>query len=65
MNKPMTLSDFDYQLPPELIAHQPLAQRTDSRLLVVDRDSQLTDKKFSELPTMIKPEDLLVFVELV
>ena len=40
----MQLSDFNYELPPELIAHQPLAQRTASRLLVVDGASgQLSD----------------------
>ncbi len=61
MNKPMTLSDFDYELPPELIAHQPLAQRTDSRLLTVNHEGQLADKKFSDLPTLIQAEDLLVF----
>lgn len=58
----MKLSDFDYDLPPELIAHQPLAQRTASRLLVLDGDSgQLSDKQFSDLPELLQPEDLLVF----
>ena len=60
-NKPLTLSDFDYHLPPELIANQPLAQRTDSRLLTVGREGELSDKQFSDLPTLIQPEDLLVF----
>ncbi len=58
----MQLSDFNYELPPELIAHQPLAQRTASRLLVVDGASgQLSDKQFSDLPDLLQPEDLLVF----
>lgn len=61
MNKPLTLSDFDYHLPPELIANQPLAQRTDSRLLVLGNTGGLADKQFSDLPTLIQPEDLLVF----
>ena len=33
----MDLSDFDFQLPPELIAQEPLADRAASRMLVVDR----------------------------
>lgn len=58
----MQLSDFNYELPPELIAHQPLAQRTASRLLVVDGASgQLSDKQFSDLPDLLQAEDLLVF----
>ncbi len=61
MNKPMTLSDFHYELPPELIAHQPLAQRTDSRLLFVDPAGELADTTFSALPALIQSEDLLVF----
>lgn len=58
----MQLSDFNYQLPPELIAHQPLEQRTASRMLVMDRNNgQLADRHFSDLPDLINPEDLLVF----
>ncbi len=58
----MQLSDFNYDLPPELIAHQPLAQRTASRLLVVDgANGRLSDKQFSDLPDLLQPEDLLVF----
>ncbi|MGB0849330.1 MAG: tRNA preQ1(34) S-adenosylmethionine ribosyltransferase-isomerase QueA [Thiolinea sp.] len=58
----MQLSDFNYHLPPELIAHQPLEQRTASRMLVVDRDNgHLEDRQFSDLPAFIQPEDLLVF----
>lgn len=61
MNTSMTLSDFNYHLPPELIAHQPLMQRTDSRLLMVDSTGALSDRAFSHLPELINPEDLLVF----
>ena len=58
----MKLSDFDYQLPPELIAYQPLAERTQSRLLVVDKRSQaFSDHYFYELPQFLKAGDLLVF----
>jgi S-adenosylmethionine:tRNA ribosyltransferase-isomerase len=59
---PMQLSDFNYQLPPELIAHQPLAQRTASRLLVLDgKTGAYRDQFFSDLPDLLQPEDLLVF----
>lgn len=58
----MKLSDFDYQLPPELIAYQPLAERTSSRLLVVDGAHQaLTDGHFYDLPEFLAAGDLLVF----
>jgi S-adenosylmethionine:tRNA ribosyltransferase-isomerase len=58
----MQLSDFNYQLPPELIAHQPLAQRTASRLLVLDgKTGAYRDQFFSDLPDLLQPEDLLVF----
>ena len=58
----MKRTDFYYQLPAELIAQQPLAQRSASRLLCVDRRSgQLSDRTFSELPVLLNPGDLLVF----
>ena len=52
------LSDFDYHLPPELIAQLPAAERSASRLLVV---STLQDFQFTDLPTLLRPGDLLVF----
>ena len=55
----MNLSDFDFQLPEELIAHFPAEKRDASRLLVIGKDIQ--DKKFSDLPSLLKPIDLLVF----
>ncbi|HPY42584.1 MAG TPA: tRNA preQ1(34) S-adenosylmethionine ribosyltransferase-isomerase QueA, partial [Thiolinea sp.] len=56
------LSDFDYQLPPDLIAYQPLAERTHSRLLVVGSEQQpLIDQHFYNLPAFLKAGDLLVF----
>lgn len=58
----MQLSDFDYPLPPELIAYEPLPQRSASRLLVVNnRDHSLSDQRFTDLLELIQPEDLLVF----
>lgn len=57
---PLTLDDFDYALPPELIAQAPLPNRADSRLLVLDGDD-LSDRNFSDLPELLNPGDLLVF----
>ena len=54
--------DFTYDLPPELIAQQPPAQRGDSRLLVLDSASgAFCDRRFRELPELLRPGDLLVF----
>ena len=55
----LTLDDFDYHLPPELIAQAPLAERTASRLLVLDR-GQLQDRAIADLPALLQPGDLLV-----
>ena len=55
-----TLSDFDYALPPELIAQFPLAVRSASRLLD-GRDSQPADRTFSDIAALLQPGDLLVF----
>ncbi len=56
----MRLGDFDFELPPELIAQHPGARRADSRLLHVTPDA-LTDLRFPDLPTLLAPGDLLVF----
>jgi S-adenosylmethionine:tRNA ribosyltransferase-isomerase len=59
----MTLrtADFDYHLPPDLIAQHPLLQRDQSRLLVVHRDTgELEDRTFADFPSLIPPGDLLV-----
>lgn len=56
----LTLDDFDFDLPPELIAQHPAAERTASRLLHVD-GAILRDRRFAELPQLITPGDLLVF----
>lgn len=56
---PYTPDDFDYVLPPDLIAQVPLPQRSASRLLVIDRN-QRTDSGFVELPRWLRPGDLMV-----
>ncbi|MGH9469786.1 MAG: tRNA preQ1(34) S-adenosylmethionine ribosyltransferase-isomerase QueA [Terriglobia bacterium] len=57
----MLLSEFDYELPPDLIASRPLPQRDASRMLVVDRAAEtFSDHLFSELPHILHPGDLLV-----
>jgi len=56
---PLTLDDFDYVLPPQRIAQLPLAERSASRLLEM-RGAGLSDKRFSDLPDLLAPGDLLV-----
>src|SRR5256714_5789624 len=54
-------SDFDYQLPPSLIAQDPLPDRAASRLLVLDRAGGTTrHTRFSDIAELIAPEDVLV-----
>ncbi|MDO5553092.1 MAG: tRNA preQ1(34) S-adenosylmethionine ribosyltransferase-isomerase QueA [Planctomycetia bacterium] len=56
------LSDYDYELPPELIAQRPLHDRADARLLVVRRERQsLEHMKFRDLPKLLNPNDLLIY----
>jgi S-adenosylmethionine:tRNA ribosyltransferase-isomerase len=55
-------SDFTYELPEELIAQQPLAERSASRLLALDGTTgALTDRRMRDLPQLVAPGDLLVF----
>jgi S-adenosylmethionine:tRNA ribosyltransferase-isomerase len=55
------ISDFDFQLPEELIAQEPLADRSASRLLHLRRDTgDFADRKFVEFPGLLRPDDLLV-----
>jgi S-adenosylmethionine:tRNA ribosyltransferase-isomerase len=49
----MQLADFDFDLPPELIAQFPIEQRSASRLLQV-REDALDDRVFHELPTLLR-----------
>jgi len=58
---PLTVTDFDYALPPELIAQTPAPTRTASRLLHVDETGQLHDRQFTDLLSLLRPNDLLVF----
>ncbi|MCX7800586.1 MAG: S-adenosylmethionine:tRNA ribosyltransferase-isomerase, partial [Fimbriimonadales bacterium] len=51
----------DYELPEDLIAQEPLADRSSSRLLVVDSSGRLRDSVFRELPALLNPGDLLVY----
>jgi S-adenosylmethionine:tRNA ribosyltransferase-isomerase len=55
-----TLSDFDFDLPTELIAQVPLPERAASRLLKVG-DTEYEDRVFSELPSFLQAGDVLVF----
>lgn len=58
----MKKSDFNYRLPPELIAQKPLAQRNASRLLQLNRQTgALKDSHFSDFIGMLNQDDLLVF----
>jgi len=55
-------TDFDFELPPELIAQAPLAERSASRLLLLDVEAQARqDRMFRELPDFLREGDLLVF----
>ena len=58
-NEP-TLADFDFALPPELIAQHPLDERAASRLLHVTRDG-LADLQFGALVDLVRPGEVLVF----
>jgi len=54
-------ANYDFELPPELIATEPAARRDESRLLVYDRAAgRVAHRRFSDLPDYIRPDDLLV-----
>ena len=56
----MHISDFDYALPTELIAQEPLDRRDASRMLVLDREkNRWRDSQFTALPQYLRPNDLL------
>jgi len=57
---PLTLEDFDYALPAELIAQFPAHERTTSRLLRL-ADANWSDQRFADLPQFLRPGDVLVF----
>jgi S-adenosylmethionine:tRNA ribosyltransferase-isomerase len=59
-SRSFSLSDFDFALPPELIAQHPAPERTASRLLDA-RNPELVDRVFRDLPGLLQAGDLLVF----
>ena len=57
----MLVSDFDYQLPDELIAQEPAADRASSRMLHLNRcTGAWADRQFRDFPELLRPDDLLV-----
>ena len=57
----MKITDFDYELPGELIAQTPLEERDASRMLVLDRSAQVwTDSSFKEFTSYLRPDDVVV-----
>lgn len=57
----MKISDFDYELPPRLIAQSPVEPRDSSRLMVLDRDSgEIAHHRFHELEQFLNPGDVLI-----
>jgi S-adenosylmethionine:tRNA ribosyltransferase-isomerase len=60
-NRRVRVSEFHYDLPPESIAQEPLADRAGSRMLRLQRQAgQWEDRQFQELPDLLRPDDLLV-----
>ncbi len=58
----MLVSNFDYELPKELIAQEPLADRAASRMLHLRRSEQrFEDCPFRDFPSLLRPDDLVVF----
>ena len=58
----MRVDELDYQLPPELIAQHPLAERSASRMLCLERGrGHWTDRWFRELPRVLRGDELVVF----
>ncbi len=61
VSQPLTVADFDYHLPPELIAQAPAATRSASRLMHIDEQGICFDRLFTDLTDLLRPNDLLVF----
>src|SRR5689334_18129920 len=57
----LPVSEFDYHLPPGLIAQRPLEARDASRMLLLDRASgRLADERFADLPELLRGDELIV-----
>jgi len=55
------VDDYDYRLPPELIARRPPPRREDARMMVLDRESErIAHHRFSDLPQFVRRDELLV-----
>ncbi len=61
VNAKLDIQQFHYELPDELIAQHPSHERTKSRLLHLDRHSELHDRQFQDLPDLLNKHDLLIF----
>lgn len=60
-NNRLAMAEFDYDLPPDLIAQTPLADRSSSRLLHLDRSTgNVEDLQFRDIVNLLRPNDLLV-----
>ena len=60
LRQPARVSDFDYELPPELIAQHPLPQREDSRMMVIDRSAGTVEhRRFREFPEYMAKGEIL------
>ena len=58
----LTIDQFDYHLPSQLIAQRPLSQRDASRLLLLQRETgQVEHRHFADLLELLQPGDVLVF----
>jgi S-adenosylmethionine:tRNA ribosyltransferase-isomerase len=61
VSSPLRVSDFDFDLPADLVAQTPPAERGSSRLMHVDRRAgTFADRRFADLPALLRPDDLLV-----
>lgn len=60
MLRELQLADFDFNLPPELIAQQPLSERSASRLMHVT-PTALIDRRFDDIESLVEPGEVLVF----
>ena len=62
MKSILNLKDFDFHLPESLIAQKPLADRDQSKLMILDRNSgSIKHEIFKNLPHFISPQSLMVF----